>query len=60
MCRIERTRVFKYHLKDTQENLDMSSPNEPGSFIDRNWQVLVILFGIAFVTLLVSFHPVTW
>jgi len=38
----------------------MSSPNEPGSFIDRNWQVLVILFGIAFVTLLVSFHPVTW
>ena len=36
------------------------SSHKPDSFLDRNWQVLVILFGIGFVTLLVSFHPVTW
>lgn len=37
----------------------MSSPNNPDPFIDRYWQPLVILFGVLFVTLLVSFHPVT-
>jgi hypothetical protein len=37
----------------------MSSPHHSESFLDRYWQVLVILFGVAFVTLLVCFHPVT-
>jgi hypothetical protein len=37
----------------------MSSEHHSESFFDRYWQVLVILFGIAFVILLVSFHPVT-
>ena len=27
------------------------------SWIDRNWQFLVILFGLIFVTFLVSFKP---
>jgi hypothetical protein len=36
----------------------MSSPAKE-SWLDTYWQVLVILFGIIFVTCLVSFHP-TW
>ena len=35
----------------------MSSHHEHTPWIDRYWQVLVILYGIAFVTLLVSFKP---
>lgn len=35
----------------------MSSPNESGSWLDRWWQLLVILFGLIFVTFLVSFSP---
>lgn len=37
----------------------MSVPDHKESFIDRYWQPLVILFGLLFVTLLVSFSPVT-
>lgn len=37
----------------------MSSPHESGSLLDRYWPALVIFFGLLFVTLLVSFHPVT-
>jgi hypothetical protein len=33
----------------------MSASNEP--VLDRWWPLLVILFGILFVTVLVSFHP---
>jgi hypothetical protein len=35
----------------------MSSSVESRSFVDRYWQVFVILYGIAFVTLLMSFSP---
>jgi hypothetical protein len=35
----------------------MSSHPEPTPWIDRYWQVLVIIYGILFVTLLVSFKP---
>ncbi|RXH56769.1 hypothetical protein GRAN_0079 [Granulicella sibirica] len=35
----------------------MSSPNESGAGIERWWQLLVILFGLIFLTLLVSFSP---
>ena len=35
----------------------MSASGESTSWIDRNWQVLVILYGLIFVTLLVSFSP---
>jgi hypothetical protein len=28
------------------------------SWVERNWQVFVIAFGLIFLTLLVSFHPV--
>jgi hypothetical protein len=31
--------------------------HEQQTWLDRNWQVLVILFGILFVTFLVSFKP---
>jgi hypothetical protein len=33
----------------------MSAPNE--SWLDRYWQVLVILYGILFVVLLVTLSP---
>lgn len=35
----------------------MSSSHEKESWFDRWWILLVILFGVLFVTLLVSFHP---
>ncbi len=38
----------------------MSAPHHQESFLDRFWQPLVILFGLLFVTLLVSFNPVTY
>jgi hypothetical protein len=38
----------------------MSAPHDQEHWLDRNWQVLLILFGILFVTLLVSFHPTLW
>jgi len=33
----------------------MSSSSE--SWLDRWWPLLLIIFGVAFVTFLVSFHP---
>jgi hypothetical protein len=38
----------------------MSSSHESGSWVDEWWPLLVIAFGLIFVTLLVSFHPVIW
>jgi len=35
----------------------MSSSHETESLMDRWWPLLVILFGVLFVTILVSFHP---
>ncbi len=35
----------------------MSSPHKPESLLDRYWQLLVILFGLIFVSILVSFYP---
>jgi steroid 5-alpha reductase family enzyme len=35
----------------------MSASNET-AWVDRWWPLLVILFGLAFVTFLVSFKPV--
>ncbi len=35
----------------------MSASNEAGSWVDRWWQVLVILFGVIFVTILDTFAP---
>ena len=37
----------------------MSSLHEPDSWVERNWQVLVILYGVIFVSILASFKP-TW
>ncbi len=34
----------------------MSGSNE-SSWVDRYWQVLVIGFGLVFVTILISFKP---
>jgi steroid 5-alpha reductase family enzyme len=34
----------------------MSSSNE-SSWVDRYWPVLVILFGLIFVTVLITFKP---
>jgi hypothetical protein len=35
------------------------SSHKSGSALDNWWPALVILFGLAFVTLIVSFAPVT-
>jgi hypothetical protein len=35
----------------------MSSAHEPESWFDRWWILLVIIFGLLFLTMLVSFHP---
>ena len=35
----------------------MSEHHEKEAWLDRYWQPLVILFGLLFVTLLVSFAP---
>lgn len=37
----------------------MSSSIESTSWVDRWWPLLVILFGVIFVAVLVSFHPTT-
>jgi hypothetical protein len=42
-----------------QENVMSSYEHEQDSVIERNWQVLVILFGLTFLAILVSFNP-TW
>jgi hypothetical protein len=35
----------------------MSSSTETVSWLDRWWPLLVILYGVLFVSILVSFHP---
>ena len=35
----------------------MSESSEPVSLVDRYWQVGVILFGLLFVTVLVTYSP---
>jgi len=37
----------------------MSSSSESVSWLDRWWPLLVILFGLIFVTVLVTFKPTT-
>ncbi|MBB5329786.1 hypothetical protein HDF14_003408 [Edaphobacter lichenicola] len=36
----------------------MSSSSESSSWLESWWPLLVILFGVIFVTALVTFHPV--
>ncbi len=36
----------------------MSASHDSDSFLETWWPLFVILFGVVFVTLLVSFHPV--
>jgi hypothetical protein len=35
----------------------MSSSNESVSWLDHGWPLLLILFGVAFVSLLTTFSP---
>jgi len=44
-------------IKTVKENVEMSSSDKSESLLDRWFPLLVILFGLLFVTLLVSFHP---
>jgi hypothetical protein len=37
----------------------MDSSSEPGWWLDRWWPLFVILFGVIFVSILVSFKPVS-
>lgn len=37
----------------------MSSSHKTEHWLDRNWPWVVILYGIIFVTILVSFKPTT-
>ena len=36
----------------------LDSTSEPGWWLDRWWPLMVILFGILFVAVLVTFNPV--
>jgi hypothetical protein len=38
--------------------VEMSSSSESSSWLESWWPLLVILFGVIFVTALVTFHPV--
>ena len=40
-----------------KEEVAMSSSNESAGWLDRWWQLLVIVFGLIFVTILVTFSP---
>jgi hypothetical protein len=35
----------------------MSSSNESARWLDRWWPLLVILYGVLFISILVSFQP---
>jgi hypothetical protein len=37
----------------------MSSSNGSGSWLDNWWPLLVILYGVLFVSVLNCFHPMT-
>jgi hypothetical protein len=37
----------------------MSASHERGFWLDRWWPLFVILFGVTFVSILVSFKPTT-
>jgi hypothetical protein len=39
--------------------MKMDSSSEPGFWLDRWWPLMVILFGLIFVSILVSFKPVS-
>jgi len=38
----------------------MSSSSESQSWLDTWWPLLVILYGVLFVTVLVTFSPTIW
>jgi len=40
-----------------KEESAMSLATERESWVDRWWPLLLILFGVVFVSVLVSFHP---
>jgi hypothetical protein len=46
-------------LAVVEEEGEMSSSHESGSWLERWGLVLVILYGLIFLTVLVSFHPAT-
>jgi len=46
-------------LSETHETHSEHATHESHSLLDHWWPLLVILFGLLFVTLLVSFHPTT-
>jgi steroid 5-alpha reductase family enzyme len=46
-------------LKVVKEDVEMSSSAESMSWVDRWWPLVVILFGVIFVTVLVTFNPTT-
>jgi len=42
-----------------KEDVAMSSSSESASWLDRWWPLLVIIFGVIFVSVIVSFSPRT-
>jgi hypothetical protein len=47
---------FENKKEEKKENVAMSVSTEP--WLDRWWPLLVILYGVMFITLLVTFSPV--
>jgi hypothetical protein len=46
-------------LKLEKEDVEMSSSSESASWLDRWWPLLIIIFGVIFVSVIVSFSPTT-
>jgi hypothetical protein len=44
-------------LREVKGECEMSSSSESVSWLDRWWPLLVILYGVLFVSVLVSFSP---
>jgi hypothetical protein len=58
MWQIEHGSGFQLGFESgKKEDVEMSSSSGSESWLDRWWPLLLILFGLTFVSLLVSFFP---
>jgi len=49
--------ILGYDLEVEQEDVAMSSSHKSGSWLDRWWPLLLILFGTTFIATLALFSP---
>ena len=49
----------RFYVESEVEVVEMSSSHESEPWMDRWWPLLVIIYGVLFVTFITQFHP-TW